>query len=107
MSCLTSLRWRLLGLALASAGCSFGPRALESTHGQYNEAVKRVAEEELLLNVVRLRYDDNLTLLDVSSIATQYEVGAQAEMRPFFGTQAARIAERQMTAQTKEEAPEA
>jgi hypothetical protein len=41
-------------LALAACGCSFRPRALERTHGRYNEAVRRV-EEEILRNLVRLR----------------------------------------------------
>ncbi len=57
---------------------------LESSVGPYNEAVTRVGEEQLLLNLVRLRYNDNPTRLDVSSIAAQYEVDASAEARPFF-----------------------
>lgn len=57
---------------------------LESSVGPYNEAVTRVSEEQLLLNVVRLRYNDNPTRLDVASIAAQYELNASAEARPFF-----------------------
>ncbi len=75
-------------LALAAGGCAFGPRALERTHGRYNEAVKQVTQEELLLNLVRLRYNDNAARLDVSAIATQYELAASAEARPFFSTEA-------------------
>jgi hypothetical protein len=56
------------------------------SHRPYNEAVKEVAEEQLLLNLVRLRYNDDPTRLDVSSIAAQYELDAGAEARPFFGT---------------------
>ena len=59
---------------------------IESTVGPYNEAVTRVSEEQLLLNVVRLRYNDNPTRLDVESIAAQYELSGTAEARPFFGT---------------------
>ncbi len=57
---------------------------LESSVGPYNEAVTRVSEEQLLLNLVRLRYNDNPTRLDVASIAAQYELDAGAEARPFF-----------------------
>ena len=57
---------------------------LESSVGPYNAAVTRVSEEQLLLNVVRLRYNDNPTRLDVASIAAQYELNASAEARPFF-----------------------
>ena len=49
----------------------FGPRMLERSHGQYNESLKQVAEEQLLLNIVRLRYNDNPMRLDVSAIAAQ------------------------------------
>jgi hypothetical protein len=73
-----------LGMLCAVGGCSFGPKALENTHRKYNEAIKEVAEEELLLNIVRMRYNDNAARLDVTSIASQYEMDATAEARPFF-----------------------
>ncbi|HVS37687.1 MAG TPA: hypothetical protein VMS17_19150 [Gemmataceae bacterium] len=73
-----------LVLALPLCGCSFGPRALEGTHGRYNETVRRVYEEQLLLNIVHQRYDETPTELDVSAIAAQYELSGQAEARPFF-----------------------
>src|SRR5262245_58046317 len=79
--------WALVcgaGLLCAVGGCSFGPRALENSHSKYNEAVKQVTEEELLLNIVRFRYNDNAARLDVASIAAQYELQAAAEARPFF-----------------------
>jgi hypothetical protein len=72
-------------LTLLTSGCTFGPRLLESSHGPYNHAVKQVTEEELLLNLVRLRYNDDPVHLDVSSIAAQYELDASAEARPFLG----------------------
>jgi hypothetical protein len=74
-------------VCLGCLGCSFGPRALEKTHGQYNEAYRRVDSEELLLNIVRLRYGDPPAEVEVSSIAAQYELSASAEARPFFGTE--------------------
>jgi hypothetical protein len=75
----------LLVLAgLLSAGCSFGPRALEKTHRRYNEAYRQVDSEELLLNIVRLRYADPPAEVEVTSIAAQYELSANAEARPFF-----------------------
>ncbi len=80
-----------LAMALMGSGCSFGPRALEGTHGRYNEAVRRVYEEQLLLNIVHQRYDETPTQLDVTAIAAQYELSAQAEARPFNSSQAARV----------------
>lgn len=66
-------------------GCgSFGPKTLERTHGQYNEAVHEVEQEEFLRNIIRVRYNDSPSFLNVSSIAAQYELTSQAEARPFF-----------------------
>jgi hypothetical protein len=72
-----------LGLT-AGSGCAFGPRVLEKTHGRYNEAIRRVDEEQLLRNIVRLRYNETPLELTVSSIAAQYELDSGAEARPFF-----------------------
>lgn len=72
------------GFALALGGCAFGPKALERTHGRYNEAVRLVHEEQLLRNLVHMRYNEVPAALDVSAIATQYELSGQAEARPFF-----------------------
>ncbi len=72
----------ILGLC---GGCaSFGPSALERTHGRYNQAVHEVEEEEFLRNLVRVRYNDTPTSLNVTSIAAQYELAGQGEARPFF-----------------------
>jgi hypothetical protein len=75
----------LLFLPLAS-GCVLGPTALRKTHGRYHEAVKQVQDEALLRNLVRLRYTEALSTLDVASITAQFEADASAEARPFFGT---------------------
>ena len=74
----------ILSFGLAGGGCALGPKALEKTHGRYNEAIHRVDEEQLLRNLVRLRYDEAPFQLNVSSIAAQYELAGQAEARPFF-----------------------
>src|SRR5262249_29813915 len=71
--------------ALLAGGCAFGPRPLECSQRPCHEAVKQVTEEELLLNLVRLRYNDDFVHLDMSSIAAQYELDAAAEARPFYG----------------------
>jgi hypothetical protein len=74
----------LCGLALACAGCSIGPRALPPDRIRYNEAVKTSGEEELLLNIVRLRYTDTPSSLSVTSLADQYEVTRNLGITPFF-----------------------
>ena len=73
-----------LVLGLCGGCASFGPKALERAHGRYNEAVHEVEQEEFLRNLVRTRYNDTPTSLNVASIAAQYEWTGQAEARPFF-----------------------
>ncbi len=74
------------GLALSSlgTGCSFGPRALEGTHGRYDESIRQVYEEQLLRNIVHLRYTESPSALDIASIAAQFELSGYATAKPFF-----------------------
>jgi hypothetical protein len=59
---------------------------LERSHGRYAESVQTVEDEQLLRQIVRLRYNETALGLDVTNIAAQYELSAGAEARPFFGT---------------------
>jgi hypothetical protein len=86
-------RFRMLFLACvalattSASGCMLGPRALVRTHGPLNDAVNQVTKEELLLNLVRFRYNDNPSRLDVASVAAQFEADGTLEARPFFSTE--------------------
>ena len=70
--------------ALAAGCASFGPQSLQQTRLQYNEAVKATTEEQLLLNIVRLRYTDTPSSLAVSTIAAQWERTQNVQLTPFF-----------------------
>jgi hypothetical protein len=65
-------------------GCAFGPKVLERSHGRYVESIRLVEEEQLLRNIVHMRYNEMPMSLRVSSIAAQYELNGGAEARPFF-----------------------
>jgi hypothetical protein len=65
----------LAGLAV---GCVFGPRQLEKGHLAYNDAVKAAADDELLLNIVRLRYLDTLDFVAITSISSQLALSLSA-----------------------------
>jgi len=72
-------------LCWALAGCaSIGPEALQQNRLQYNEIVKTTSEEQLLLNIVRLRYTDTPSSLSVSTIAAQFERSQNLSIVPFF-----------------------
>src|ERR1700733_9862286 len=71
--------------AAALGGCaSPGPLALQQTRLDYNEAVKVTSEEQLLLNIVRLRYGETPSSLAVSAIAAQFERTQGLALSPFF-----------------------
>lgn len=82
----------LMCVAVLLAGCSFGPKALAKNRLQYNEVLKSTTEEQLLLNIVRLRYTDTPSSLAISSIAAQYEVNQSFQITPFFVASGAEIA---------------
>lgn len=75
----------ILAAALGLSGCaSVGPAALDDTRLQYNEIIKRTTEQQLLLNIVRLRYTDTPSSLAVSGIAAQFERSQSVGLLPFF-----------------------
>ncbi len=71
-------------IVLGCSGCSLGPRSLAHSRLRYNDAVKSTSEQQLLLNIVRLRYVDTPSSLAISSIADQQEVVAGLGIVPFF-----------------------
>ncbi len=74
----------VVAAALLAAGCHYGPNRLHATRLPYNEAVKVTSEEQLLLNIVRLRYSDTPSSLSVTTIAAQFELAKQLQFVPFF-----------------------
>jgi len=83
----------VLMLNLFLTGCaSFGPDQLQAGRLRYNEVIKRTTEEQLLLNIVRLRYIDTPSSLAVSGIAAQYEITKNFQLTPFFVASGAEIA---------------
>ncbi|MDR1303240.1 MAG: hypothetical protein LBJ81_01315 [Puniceicoccales bacterium] len=60
----------LYGVAsLLAGGCaSLGPRAVKQTHYEYNTAIAKTTDEQLLLNLVRLKYRNMPYFLDVVNI---------------------------------------
>ena len=62
-------------LATGLCGC-LGPRALQKGRLAYNRAVRSTEDQELLLNIVRLRYLDGMKFLNVGGISTQFSFDA-------------------------------
>jgi hypothetical protein len=72
------LRAALLGCAaLEVCGC-LGPQAVHYSRSRYNEVIQTSNKEELLLNLVRLRYLEDPGFLPVTGLTAQFEVDAGA-----------------------------
>lgn len=75
-------RWPRAGLLLGAAvflfsGCAyFGPDTVHGNRNPYNIAIQKTSEEQMLLNLVRLKYRDTPFFLEVSSVATQFTYNA-------------------------------
>ena len=67
---------RFLVLVAACAGLSgcVGPKAVRYTRLRYNEVVRDTNDEQLLINIVRLRYADSPVFIDLPSITSQFEI---------------------------------
>ncbi len=68
-------------LVLTLSACqTVGPRSVQYGRGQYNEVLQQTNGEQLLLNLVRLRYRDVPLFLEVTSIASSLslELGLDA-----------------------------
>ncbi|MCG8408784.1 MAG: hypothetical protein MI923_26560 [Phycisphaerales bacterium] len=59
-------------IAVSATGCQFGPAALRISHAQYNTAIQNTRAEQLLLNLVRLKYREAAVFLEVGSVSAQF-----------------------------------
>lgn len=64
---------------IPTAGCAkLGPATLKSERGNYNSAVQKTNDEQLLLNLARLKYRDTPFFMEVSSVASQFTLSTNA-----------------------------
>lgn len=69
------------------AGCNtVGPRTVRGARLNYNEAIAQSRDEQLLLNLVRLRYRDTPLFLEISSVTTQYNLEYGVGASPGFSS---------------------
>jgi len=65
-------------LFVIASGCAtgLGPKAVRSERPDYNRQIVRSNDAELLLNIVRLRYDDSMLFLAAGGVVAQYSYDA-------------------------------
>jgi hypothetical protein len=69
----------ILLVTCPAIGCStIGARTLPAVHSTYNENIVHTLNDQLLLNLVRLRYRDNPYFLEVGSITSQQTLTSSA-----------------------------
>jgi hypothetical protein len=96
-------RWHSAGVTIlfwamscsVSTGCvgRLGPAALGLTRTHYNQAAQRTGSEELLLNLVRLRYRDTPYFLQIASLSTNLRTQAGLNGRGIFPSRGPDIGE--------------
>ena len=76
-----------LALACVPAGGCLGPKAVQQTRMKYNEVYRSTNDEQLLMNIVRLRYADSPVFIDLPSITSQFELAGNSNFLGGFGNQ--------------------
>jgi hypothetical protein len=76
-------------LLVASAGASgcIGPSAVRYTRLRYNDVVRATNDEQLLINIVRLRYGDSPIFIDLPNITSQFEMSGRGNYLGGYGNQ--------------------
>ncbi|MFQ5444583.1 MAG: hypothetical protein ACE5EK_08195, partial [Nitrospinales bacterium] len=70
----------IMAVLLLQAGCGkLGPSSIKVERNNYNIAIQRSNDEQLLVNLVRLKYRDMPFFLEVSSVASQLTLRTTAE----------------------------
>jgi hypothetical protein len=71
----------LLGSGAALAGCSTtGPLSVRTDRFNYNKAAAHSANEQFLLNILRLRYGEPIYWVEIGSMLSQYTFQAGADI---------------------------
>lgn len=66
----------VMPMLLCLSSCILGPGSVLYSRGNYNRAVQQTAREELLLNIVRMRYVQSVEFMRVPSITAQHTYDA-------------------------------
>ena len=71
-------------LATVTGCATLGPTSLPGDRFNYNRSLARSSNEQLLLNIVRLRYGEPLHWLEVSSMLSQYSFEASVNANSWW-----------------------
>ncbi|MFZ5585015.1 MAG: hypothetical protein ACOZHQ_03695 [Thermodesulfobacteriota bacterium] len=67
-----------LAACLTAGACTLGPAAMPANRMEYNLSAQRSAHEQMLLNLVRVKYLENPLFMQVGTIASSFSFSANA-----------------------------
>jgi hypothetical protein len=71
-----------IGVVLTFAGCAgVGPHTVGRDRFDYTTAISESWKSQMLINMVKMRYGDTPTFLDVASVINQYSIESQLDLR--------------------------
>src|SRR3954468_20345600 len=72
----------ILAICPLLVGCGgIGPRTLAVDRFDYTETLSTSWKQQMLVNMVKLRYGDTPVFLDVASVISQYSIETQVDLR--------------------------
>jgi len=71
-------------LPLLAACTHIDPERIQANSNDYNIAIQHTSEEQLLLNLVRLKYRDTPFFLEVNSVTSQFKLNNSASLSASF-----------------------
>ena len=82
----------LLALVLAGCGSSIGTRTVARDRFDYGAAISKSWQDQMLLNLVKIRYADSPVFLEVSSVISQYTLEGTVNLAsPTWGTDSSNL----------------
>src|ERR1700733_14139823 len=82
----SSARFVVVLAAWAGLSGCLGPKAVRYTRMRYNEVVRDTNDQQLLMNIVRLRYADSPVFVDLPNITSQFEVSGRGNYLGGYAT---------------------
>ncbi len=73
----TVLIYSLVIMGMLS-GCTIGPTLYKRSFNDYNDAIRKTSDGQLLANLVRMRYYESPVFLQVASVSTSFTVSGNA-----------------------------
>src|SRR5262245_488573 len=80
-----SFPWVVVLAAWAGLSGCIGPTAIRYTRLRYNEVVRDTNDQQLLMNIVRLRYADSPVFIDLPNITSQFEMAGRSQYLGGYG----------------------